>query len=241
MPAAAIKIPTRSGGKIDGYLATPDAAEPVPAVVLASAVHGVDPDLRALADEFAGHGFIAAAPDLFSRSIPGPMTRADKRAGERAQPRPQKIKEGEADMADTLAYLRTLPAFNGRAAVMGFCFGGPYALIGPKRLGYAAGISCHGSRMLDYIGEAAGVSAPVCIIWGDQDNQAPPEVLEAYRSLAARMSNVELHVFPGVQHGYMMHDAGAAFDAKTRDFSFARALAILGTLRGGGQAMRRAS
>ena len=34
---------------------------------------------------------------------------------------------------------------------MGFCYGGPYAILGPKRLGYAAGISCHGTQMLDYI------------------------------------------------------------------------------------------
>jgi carboxymethylenebutenolidase len=241
MPAKTIKIRTRGGDTFDCYLATPDAGAPVPAVVLASAVHGVDQDLRDLADAFAAAGFIAAAPDLFSRSIPGPLTRADKRAGERAQPRAQKIKKGEADLADTLAHLRALPAFNGRAAVMGFCFGGPYAMIGPKRLGYAAGISCHGSRMQDYIGELDRLTAPVCIIWGDQDHQAPPEVLDAFRAAAARMSNVELHIFPGVQHGYMMRDAGAAFDQKTRDFSFARALAILGTLRGGGEALRRAS
>ena len=94
---------------------------------------------------------------------------------------------------------------------MGFCYGGPYAIIGPKRLGYAAGISCHGTRMQDYIGELEGVTAPVCIIWGDEDNQAPPDVLDAFRAVPPRMSNVELHIFPGVKHAYMMPDAGAAY------------------------------
>src|SRR5690242_21610799 len=99
----------------------PQTPGPVPAVVLASAVHGVDKDLRDLADEFATHGFIAAAPDLFWRTIPGPLTRADgELTTKRSQPRPEKIKTGEADMADTLAQLRELPKFNGRAAVMGF-------------------------------------------------------------------------------------------------------------------------
>jgi len=37
-------------------------------------------------------------------------------------------------MADTLAYLRTLASFNGRAATVGFCYGGPHAILGPKRL-----------------------------------------------------------------------------------------------------------
>jgi len=95
--------------------------------------------------------------------------------------------------------------------------------------------------MQDYIGELDGVTAPVCIIWGDDDNQAPPEVLDAYRAVANRMSNVELHIFPGIKHAYMMPDAGAAHDAKTREFSMARALAILSDLRGGDERLRKAS
>jgi carboxymethylenebutenolidase len=85
--------------------------------------------------------------------------------------------------------------------------------------------------MLDYIKELEGVSAPVCIIWGDQDHQAPPPVLEAYRAVPSRMKNVEVHIFPGIQHGYMMRESPTAFDQKTRDFSMQRALAILEGLR----------
>jgi len=124
---------------------------------------------------------------------------------------------------------------------MGFCYGGPYAILGPKRLGYAAGISCHGSQMLDYISELDGVTEPVCIIWGDQDHRAPPEVLDAYRPVPSRMKNIEVHIFPGILHGYMMPGAPKAYDQKTRDFSMQRTIAILDGLRGGGAAMRKAS
>ena len=241
MPAANIKIASRTGGEFDCYLATPQTREKTPAVVLASAIHGVDRDIRNLANEFAAHGFIATAPDLFWRTAPGPLTRADKAAAERAVPRLEKIKAGESDMADTLKALRQFEVFNGRAAVIGFCYGGPYAILGPKRLGYAAGISCHGSQMLDYIGELDGVTAPVCIVWGDQDHAAPQNVRDAYHAVAASRSNVELHVFPGVKHGYMMPDAGPAFDNKTREFSLARAFAILDGLRGDDERLRRAS
>ena len=226
-----IKIRSSGGGEFDCYLVTPDAAGKVPAVVLASAVHGVDQDVRAIADEFAAAGYIAAAPDLFWRSVPGPLARDDKRSAERAQPRLEKIKAGEADMADALAAVRKLAQFNGRAAAMGFCYGGPYAILGPKRLGYAAGISCHGTQLGDFIKELDGVAKPVCIIWGDQDHAAPPPVQEAYRGVPSRMPNVEVHIFPGVLHGYMMPGNPKAFDRKTRDFSMTRALAILGALR----------
>jgi carboxymethylenebutenolidase len=85
--------------------------------------------------------------------VPGPLARDDQRAAPRGQPRLDKIRTGERDLADTLALLRREPLFNGRAAVIGFCYGGPYAILGPKRLGYDAGISCHGTQLLDFIGE----------------------------------------------------------------------------------------
>ncbi|HZM47781.1 MAG TPA: dienelactone hydrolase family protein [Burkholderiales bacterium] len=226
-----IKVRSSTGGEFDCYLVTPDGGGKVPAMVLASAVHGVDQDIRAIADEFASHGYIVAAPDLFWRTVPGPLTRDDDRTKTRSQPRLEVIRKGEADMADTLAELRKQPQFNGRAAAMGFCFGGPYAILGPKRLGYAAGVSCHGTQMLDYIKELDGVTAPVCIIWGDQDHAAPPPVQDAYRAVPSRMKNVEVHIFPGIQHGYMMPGSTKAYDKKTRDFSMERALAILNGLR----------
>ena len=72
-------IPASGGGSFDCYLARPDRAAAMPAVVLASTVTGVDEDLRAIADELAAHGYLAAAPDLFWRSIPGPLVRDDDR------------------------------------------------------------------------------------------------------------------------------------------------------------------
>lgn len=210
-----ITIRSREGGQFGCYFATAQSPARVPAVVLASTVRGIDEDLREIADEFAQNGFIAAAPDLLWR---GPAN---------SHPRVERISAGEPDMADTLAHLATLPRFNGQAAAMGFCYGGPYAILGPKRLGYAAGISCHGTQMLDYIGELGHTSQPICLMWGDRDYLAPAEVLDAYRSIPAHMKNVEVHVFPGVLHGYMMRGHPDAFDARARDLSMARAIAIL--------------
>ncbi len=240
MTGQTVKIRASGGGEFDCYVAMPDTDKPVPAIVLGSAIHGVDPDIHELAGEFAAKGYIAAAPDLFWRSIPGPMARDDERAAKRSQPRLEKIKAGEQDLKDTLAHLRTLPQFNGNAAVMGFCYGGPYAILGPKRLGYAAGISCHGTQLQDYAKELDGVREPVCLIWGDQDHVAPAPVLDLFRAVPARMQNVEVHIFPGIKHAFMMHNAGPAYDQKTRDFAMGRAYAILDGLRNT-PAMRAAS
>lgn len=226
-----IKIRSSEGPEFDCYIVAPEAGQKVPAIVLASAIHGVNMDLRGIADEFAARGCIAAAPDLFWRTVPGPLSHDDPRSTPRGQPRLENIATGERDLADVLLVLRQQPLFNGRAAVIGFCYGGPYAILGPKRLGYDAGIACHGTQMLDFIKELEDVQQPVCIIWGDQDHVAPAHVLQAYRALPARMKNVEVHVFPGVQHGYMMRGSANAFDKMVYDFSMERALALLDGLR----------
>src|SRR6267378_2371310 len=93
------KILSSEGREFNCYIVTPEKEQKVSAVVLASAIHGVDKDLRGIADEFASHGYIAAAPDLFWRTVPGPLVRDDPRSAPRGQPRLEKIKTGERDLA----------------------------------------------------------------------------------------------------------------------------------------------
>ncbi len=226
-----IKIRSVDGKDFDCYRVTPDGDGKVPAIVLAAAVHGVDGDIRGIADEFAAAGYICAAPDLFWRTVPGPLGRSDDRTKTRSQPRLPVIKTGEKDMVDTLNELEKMPRFNGKAVAMGFCYGGPYALIGPKRLGYAGGVSCHGTQLGDFVQELEGTTQPISIIWGDLDHAAPPPVQATYRAVPARHKNVDVHIIPGVNHGYMMKGNPAAFDQKTYDLSMGRALAILNGLR----------
>src|SRR5580704_3051017 len=92
MSGQTVKIRSSEGGEFDCYLVAPKAEAPksdgkMPAIVLASAVHGVDTDIRAIADEFAANDVIAAAPDLFWRTLPGPLSHNDTRTQQRSQPR----------------------------------------------------------------------------------------------------------------------------------------------------------
>lgn len=227
-----IKLRSRADGReFDCYVAVPAGTAKAPGVVLASAVQGVDQDIRGLADAFAAHGVFAAAPDLFWRTIPGPLPQGDPRCSERSRPRLDCIKAGEDDMADALDCLKTMPRFNGRAMAAGFCYGGPYAIIGPKRLGYEVGFSCHGSQMGEYIAEMEGVAKHMCFIWGDEDHQLPAELADRYRAIGTRMKNAEVHIFPGIRHAYMIRGSTKNFDQKTYDFSMQRAFEILDAMR----------
>jgi hypothetical protein len=77
-----------------------------------------------------------------------------------------------------------------------------------------------------WIQELDPITAPICIIWGDEDHAAPAEVLAPYRDVPSYMPNIEVYSVPGVLHGYMM-PGNKIFHPDTRMFSMARALAIL--------------
>src|SRR3954466_1436549 len=101
-----IKVRSSEGPQFDCYLALPETQEAVPAMVIASAILGVNADVRGIADAFAAQGYLAAAPDLFWRSVPGPLVRGDARAASRGEPRLENIKTGERDLCDVLSMLR---------------------------------------------------------------------------------------------------------------------------------------
>lgn len=224
-----MRVRSSEGPEFDCHLALPKSGRRTPAVVLASAIHGVDADLVAIAGLFASRGYIALAPDLFWRTVPGPLARGDARSVERSEPRDERLRRGERDLVDVLRRLEREPRFNGRALLMGFCYGGPYAVIGPRRLGYDAGIACHGTGMLEVAGDAHALQRPVHILWGDQDRMAPGHVVDAYRAIQAHCPCVAVHLFAGVRHGYMMRTS-PAFDANAYGFSIERALELLARL-----------
>ena len=117
-----------------------------------------------------------------------------------------------------------------RATIMGFCFGGPCAIIGPKRLGFQAGVSCRGSQLLPFIEEVVGITEPIRLIWGERDHITAEPVLTAFKEATSNMSNLEVHILPGVEHCFMM-PGSSAFDRAARGFAMQRAFAIMDDLR----------
>ena len=54
-------------GKVDAYLAKPEAGGPYPGVVVIHEIYGLTDHIKDVASRFARQGCVALAPDLFSR------------------------------------------------------------------------------------------------------------------------------------------------------------------------------
>lgn len=233
MTGTDIKVKSSEGSEFDCYLATPDGGRG-PGVIVVAAVDGVSPDIRALTDDLAAHGFVAAAPDMFWRTDPGHIVRTEegqKRIKARSQPRAEIIETGVRDVGDVAEFLSGRNECNGKIGAIGFCYGGPYAILGQTRFGLDAGCSYHGTNLGNYTGDLKKASNPLLIHWGDEDHAAPPELVEEYRGYDAEMDNMALHIFPGVKHGYMMA-AAAAYDADAFKYSWDQTLKIFDGLKG---------
>jgi len=228
MPGIDIRIAASEGGSFDCHLCAPTAG-PATGVILASAVHGVDADLRATAGRFAEAGFLVAAPDLFWRTDPGPTPRTEegtRRSAARSQPRAERIFAGLPDLADTAAMLRARPDCNGRIAAVGFCYGGPYAILGQTRLGFDAGMACHGTELHHYLAELKLARGPLSLHWGDQDHIAPLETLEMIQGAVADMPAAEVKIYPGVRHGFTA-PSSPAWDAAATEAAIGRIIEVL--------------
>ena len=205
-----IKISASEGGEFDAYLALPESGSG-PGVVIIGSVFGVDGDVRDMADTLAEHGM--------------------RRAAARAKDREPIIERGVQDLADTMADLTARDQCNGRIAVIGLCYGGPYAILGPARLGCAAGIAFHGTKVQNYLGELDGVTVPLVLHWGDQDHALPPEALAQIRAATEGRVDTDITIYPGIQHGYTSAVNPPSYDDAATRNSIARAVEVINGLR----------
>lgn len=229
-----INIAATGGGEFDCYLALP-ASGSNPALVIMASIFGIDEDVRGIADDLAAKGVVVAAPDLFWRGDSGPKDRSEegrKQAYERAADRETLFEGNIRDLADVMAQLKSLPECNGRIAVVGLCYGGPFALLGPAKLGCDAGLSFHGTAVQEYLDVLPEVGdVPVRLHWGDADHACPPEDLDSVRAATADMANVTITTYPDVVHGYTAPSNAKSWNEAAAADSWASALAVLDGLR----------
>jgi carboxymethylenebutenolidase len=211
-----------SGDTVRGYLAHPgETAYGLPAVVLVHEWWGLNDNIRMMARRLAGEGYAVLAVDMFHGRVAADA--AEARALTQAVA--EDAGRGPAHLAAAAGFFAELGA--PRRAVMGWCFGGMWALEGALRqpASWDASVVYYGRTVTDRE-RLAALRAPLLGIFGEADRGIPVAgVREMEAALRELGKDVQIHVYPGAGHGFanpsgQAYDAGAAEDAWTRTLRF---------------------
>jgi carboxymethylenebutenolidase len=225
--AQTISLPTPAGPAFDAVLAMPTASS-APALIFIPSIYGNTDGMKNTIDRYASHGYIVLSLDPFWRTVPGPLG-LDQQPAASARKDGWTVDQGLDDTRAALAYLRTLPAWNGKFAMVGYCFGGRLSLLGLMRLGADAAVTFHGTAMHLDLAEAGSISAPFSFHYGSADPVVPLDQVELVRTALAGKDG-EIYVYEGAAHSFAQEES-PRYSPEAGPLSEARALAMLERLK----------
>lgn len=208
------------GADIQAYLAKPRKPSTYPGVIVIHEAFGPVEHIHDVARRFANKGYIAVAPNLYSRvGTPDPSNVDDVFGKMFSLPDSQIVR----DLEGAASYLRQNEQSTGKVGIIGFCSGGRQTLLmATQSTAVDAAVDCWGgfirtaspteattsTRPTPVIDMVDGISCPVFVVIGEEDQNPSPEdgkVLEEKLSSAHKTHQVKIY-----------HDAGHAFFADYR-------------------------
>jgi carboxymethylenebutenolidase len=198
-------------GSAAGYLAVPPAelapaesapAGPWPGVVVIHEAFGLNDDIRSKADQFAAHGYLALAPDLFGGKHWLLCIRAAFQQ--------LRAQSGPAFTALEAArdFLAARDDCTGRTGVIGFCLGGGFALLCAPRSGFAAASVNYGEVPKDAEAALRG-ACPIVGSFGGRDRMGTDHPERLQRALTVLEVPHDVMVYPGSGHRFLTESSGA--------------------------------
>jgi carboxymethylenebutenolidase len=204
------------GDQINAYLAHPVAAGPHPAMIVIQEAGGLNDHIRDVADRFADIGYVALAPDLYTREG-GPPDMTDMQSVmKRLFSMPDERVLGDLDGA--AAELRSREDVTGKVGCIGFCMGGRYTLLlATARDSLDAAVDCWGgfidratpderstsARPTPPLELLEQLSCPLMAAIGAEDQNPSPALAEQIRDgAAAGGQEVDVEVYDGASHAF---------------------------------------
>ena len=213
-----IKLTASDGFQLGGYRADPSGAAKG-ALVVIQEIFGVNHHIRNVCDRYAREGYVAVAPSIFDRLEPNFQSgySPDEVAIARkfvANP------DWEAMLRDTQAAIESVKDV-GPVGIVGFCLGGSVAYVAAtKSSDLRAAVGYYGGAIARFADDKPKV--PTLLHFGEKDTGIPLSDVEAIR---AKRPDVEIHIYPGAQHGFSC-DERASYDKASADLAGQRTLAF---------------
>lgn len=190
-------------GSFSGYLALP-ASGFGPGLVLAQEIFGVNPTMRAMADQLAEEGYVVLVPDLFWRQKPNLELGYTPEDWQRAFAYYQGFDEnrGVQDIQASITALRHSPHTRGGVGVLGFCLGGKLAYLAACRTDADVCVGYYGVGIENALDEASHVRVPLTLHLAGRDPYCPPEAQQRIAQALHKRAGVSVHVYPEADHAF---------------------------------------
>lgn len=210
---------------VRAFLARPKGRGPFPAVLVIHEWWGLTSHIMDVAARFARQGYVALAPDLYSRQ--GSQVTKDPAVAERLM---AKLTERDA-LADLGAALRFLQAQGGvdrrRIGAVGFCMGGTYALLLPcVRKGIRAAVPFYG-QVPNPDTPLRNLTCPVLYIYGIRDQWIPMADVERLKAALAKYSKTGDVITYDAPHAFFNNSRRDTYRSEHAKDAWARTLGFL--------------
>ncbi len=196
----------------------------LPAVIVVQEWWGLDEHIRDVARRIAREGYLAVAPDLYSRQ--GHKATSDHNvAGKLMEGLAQA--DGADDLVSTIGWIkRQTVAKPSRIGVVGFCMGGSYAAMLPcVSKDIKAAVPFYGEVPPDE--KLRDLNCPMLYIYDENDGWITRKDVDRLGDAFKKFKKQgEVKIYPGTSHGFFndtrkdVYNAEAAKDAWQRTLGF---------------------
>lgn len=192
---------TAAEADIPAWKAVPSGAGPWPGVVVIHDLFGMTQDVKDQCEWLAAAGYLAVAPDLYSRGSKMSCVRqVFKDLSRRSGP-------AFDDVEVTRAWMATSDDCTGRIGVIGFCMGGGFALLLAPDHGFDAASVNYGAVPDDAETLLAG-ACPVVGSYGERDRGLKGAAVKLRQALDANGVENDVEEYPSVGHSFMNDHEG---------------------------------
>jgi carboxymethylenebutenolidase len=209
---------------VRAFEARPATGEPHPGVIVIQEWWGLNDHIKDVAQRFAREGYVAVAPDLYSR-LGNKVTADPNEAGQLMMTLDKK--DGVADLLAVVAHLKKAPGVKAdRIGVTGYCMGGSYATL----------LACHSGDIkaaAAFYGEVpedetlARLYCPLLYIYGTEDGWIQRKDVERLRETLKRHGKTaEVQIYPGAPHAFFNDTRKDVYHEKEAKDAWQRTLAL---------------
>ncbi len=189
------------------FVAYPERPRNTPVVIVIHENRGLTDWVRSMADQLAGEGYLAIAPDFLSGFSPDRGKTTDFENSDEARNAIYELDPAQvaADLNRVYDYAAGLPSSNGKVAVIGFCWGGSQAFrMATYNAEIGAALVFYGTAPTD-AALLQGISAPVYGFYGENDQRVNATIPTTAEAMAAAGKTYESEIYAGAGHAYMRY------------------------------------